>query len=335
MTRDEFVRRREPSWKELEALLSRAGGLHNLSGAELLRLGSLYRRLTADLAYARQRFADPNLSEYLNRLAQRGYARVYVSRRGGTKVMPFLKHTFPLTLKRNAWLFLLAIALFYGPSLFAYFHVMANPDATEIFMSRDFYVMAQQRIDAEVAAEQVTSETTSLVSAAVMTNNIRVSMLCFAGGATCGLLTLFVLLTNGLMLGSFAGMFQQAGLGYTMWTSILPHGVSELTAICLAGAAGLRLAKGILLPGNMYRGDALVKGAKESAALFAGSVLLLVIAGIIEGFLSFTDAPDALKWTVTIVTGLFCLLYLVVLPSRTKVAPAGEGQNTAASLSRK
>lgn len=299
-------------------LLERPGGMKSLSGTELLRLGSLYRRLTADLAYARQRFADPDLHEYLNRLAQRGYARVYVSRQGGTKVAPFLARTFPMALKRNWKIALLATAMFYVPSVFAYFHVLSNPDATEIFMNRDFFVMAQERIESKVAAPEVSSEMTSMISAEVMTNNIRVSMLCYAGGATAGILTLFVLLTNGLMLGSFAGLFSHAGMGYTMWTSILPHGVSELTAICLAGAAGLRLAKGALLPGDLRRGAAFVMGAKESAVILGGSILLLVIAGIIEGFLSFTPAPDWLKWSVTGLTALFCLLYLVVLPMRLK-----------------
>lgn len=318
MTRDEFVKRREGSWKELEGLLARHGGVRNLSGSELLRLGSLYRRLTADLAFARQRFADPQLNEYLNRLAQRGYSRVYVTRRGGTRIREFLSYTFPATLRRNWKMFLLATAMFYGASIYAYFHVLANPDATEIFMSRDFFVMAQERIDSKVAVPEVSAEMTSQVSAEVMTNNIRVSMLAYAGGAAAGILTLFVLLMNGLMLGSFAGLFHHAGLSYTMWTTILPHGVSELTAICLAGAAGLRLAKGALLPGNLRRGDAFVLGAKESVVILGGSIFLLIIAGIIEGFLSFTVAPDWMKWSVTGITALFCLLYLVVLPMRLK-----------------
>ncbi|MEO7453438.1 MAG: stage II sporulation protein M [Fimbriimonadales bacterium] len=317
MTREEFIRRREPSWRELEGLLKR-GSLQQLQGHELLKMGSLYRRLTSDLAYARQRYADPELAEYLNRLAQRGYAKVHVSRTGGTKLFPFLAHTFPLVLRRNWKLFLLATAIFYLPGVFAYFHVLSNPDSTEIFMNRDFFVAVQDRIEAKTAAPLVTDELTSQVSAEVMTNNVRVSMMCYAGGAAGGILTLFVLFYNGLMLGSFAGLFHHADLGYLMWTSILPHGVSELTAICLAGAAGLRLAAGALLPGRMRRGDSFVKGAKESVVILGGSIVLLFVAGIIEGFISFTDAPDALKWSVTITTAILCFLYLVVLPMRVR-----------------
>ena len=315
MTRDEFVRRREPSWKELEDLLSRAGGLRKLNGTELLRLGSLYRRLTADLAYSRQRFADPALNEYLNRLAQRGYSRVYVTRKGGSKIVPFLTRGFPLMLRKNVKIFLLALALFYAPSIFAFFHVIENPDAAEVFMDREFFEMARGRIESGVAADVVSGDETAIVSAAVMTNNIQVSMICFAGGALIGLPTLYALLANGLMLGSFAGMFHSAGMGYTMWTSILPHGVCELTAICLAGAAGLRLASSIVLPGKRRRAESIKIGAQESISLLGGSILLLVIAGIIEGFLSFTEAPDALKWGVTIGTALFCVVYLIVLPA--------------------
>jgi uncharacterized membrane protein SpoIIM required for sporulation len=317
MTREEFVRRRESSWRELEGMLKR-GSLHQLKGPELLRLGSLYRRLTADLAYARQRYADPELAEYLNRLAQRGYAKVHVSRTGGTKLFPFLMRTFPSLLWRNWTLVALATAAFYLPALFAYFHVQSNPDATEIFMNRDFLVAVQERIEAKTAAPVVSEELTSQVSADVMTNNIRVSMTAYAGGAAAGLLTLFVLLFNGIMLGSFAGLFHSADMSYLMWTSILPHGVSELTAICLAGAAGLRLAKGALLPGRMRRGEAFIKGAKESVILLGGSIFLLIIAGIIEGFISFTEAPAGLKWSVTAATAVFCFVYLVILPLRVR-----------------
>jgi uncharacterized membrane protein SpoIIM required for sporulation len=138
--------------------------------------------------------------------------------------------------------------------------VRGDESAVEMFMGADFMRMVQERIATGQAVSEVVGAETAVVSAAVMTNNILVSMLCFGGGMLAGTLTVYALFSNGLMLGSFAAMYHNAGLSFTMYTSILPHGICELTAICLSGAAGLRLAGGILLPGQLPRRRSVADG---------------------------------------------------------------------------
>lgn len=316
MTKDEFIRRRQPAWKELEGLLSRIEptGLRSLKGPELLRLGALYRRLTGDLAYARGRFADENLIGYLNRLAQKGYSHVYSPDKAKGGLLHFLAVSFPSTMRRRWKLVIFSCALMYLPALFAFAYVYEQPSNAEIFMGGTFVDMASDRMSQGVAAPEITDQEMGAVSANVMTNNIRVSILAFGGGALIGVLTVTVLFQNGLMLGSFAALFHSSGDGFLLWTSILPHGVCELSAICIAGAAGLRLAGGIVFPGRRTRRRSIPEAAGEAAVLFGGSVLLLIIAGIIEGFLSFTDAPANVKWAITGATTLFCVFYLILLP---------------------
>ncbi len=292
-------------------------GLERLSGPELLKLGALYRRLTGDLAYARQRYADESLVVYLNRLAQRGYSQVYAAHKEKRQgFFNFFFQTFPGVLRRRMALFAFVTILMYAPAVYSFVAVRRDETAAEVFMSGGFREMVHDRISRGVAADTVEGSATAALSAAVMVNNITVSMVCFAGGALLGITTIGNLFKNGLMLGTFAAMFHNAGMASVVWTSILPHGVCELTAICLAGTAGLRLAGGILFPGQLPRRRSVPKAARESLVLFGGSVFLLVIAGTIEGFLSFTAAPAMLKWAITLTTFVFCVFYLLVLPFR-------------------
>ena len=156
-------------------------------------------------------------------------------------------------MRRNMRLFGVSTAVFLLPALAAFILTIQNVASVEYMMGAGFLEMVYERIEEGHAVPGVHGEEMAVVSAAVTTNNIQVSMLCFAGGALLGTLTLYALFTNGLMLGSFAGLFHMEDMGGLMWTTILPHGIPELTAIVLSGMAGLRLAAGILLPGRLPR----------------------------------------------------------------------------------
>jgi uncharacterized membrane protein SpoIIM required for sporulation len=135
-------------------------------------------------------------------------------------------------------------------------------------------------------------------SSAIMTNNIMVCFVTFAAGITAGIGTIFMLFNNGLMLGTIATVCARYHLSLSLWSFIAAHGALELPSIMLAGAAGLRLAAGILFPGMLRRKDALALAGLEAVQLVAGTIPLLTIAGTLEAFLSPTHAPSALKFGV-------------------------------------
>jgi uncharacterized membrane protein SpoIIM required for sporulation len=135
-------------------------------------------------------------------------------------------------------------------------------------------------------------------SSAIMTNNIGVCFAAFAGGITAGLGTIYLLFFNGLMLGTIATVCARYHLSLSLWSFVAAHGALELPSIMLAGAAGLRLAAGMLFPGMLRRRDALALAGLEAVQLVAGTIPLLVIAGTLEAFLSPTHAPNALKFSV-------------------------------------
>ena len=132
----------------------------------------------------------------------------------------------------------------------------------------------------------------------IMTNNITVCFITFAGGITAGLFTLYSLFNNGLMLGAIAVVCRQHHMALSLWSFVAAHGALEIPSIMIAGAAGLRLAAGILFPGMLRRRAALALAGLEAVQLVAGTIPLLIIAGTLEAFLSPTHAPIALKFAV-------------------------------------
>ena len=148
-------------------------------------------------------------------------------------------------------------------------------------------------------------------SSFIMTNNIQVSFLAFAGGVTGGLLTVYVLLFNGLLLGGITGLTAHYGIGLGLWTFVIGHGVLELSAIFITGGAGLMMGWAMLNPGLLRRRDALMLAARKAVLLVLGCIPVLITAGVIEGFLSPNAAiPWPVKWTVGVLSGLLFYGYL-------------------------
>jgi uncharacterized membrane protein SpoIIM required for sporulation len=135
-------------------------------------------------------------------------------------------------------------------------------------------------------------------SSQIMTNNIMVCFLTFAGGITAGVFTLFSLFNNGIMLGIIAVVCARHHMALSLWSFIAAHGALELPAIMLAGAAGLRVGAGILFPGMLRRRDSIALGGSEGVQLIVGTIPMLIVAGTFEAFLSPTHIPVAIKFSV-------------------------------------
>jgi uncharacterized membrane protein SpoIIM required for sporulation len=150
-----------------------------------------------------------------------------------------------------------------------------------------------------------------LASSMIMTNNISVTFTAFAFGIFCGLGTVYVLAFNGLMVGTLAALCHIHGLDVPFWSFVLPHGVIELTAIWIAGGAGLLLGSGLVAPGDLPRRDALVRRGRRSIELILGCVPLLVVAGVVEGFVSPSHVPAGLKFATALVLLILLLFYLL------------------------
>ncbi len=312
MSQRVFVQRRSGAWESLDGLLARAQkrGIQALSADELIRLGRLYRWVTSDLAFAQGHGFDPALVLYLNRLTARAHAFVYGgSVEGGSdRIATFFGRTFPREFRRSFGYIGICIAITVLSSMIAYAVIASHP-------SDAYSLLPKALVPGHIAKSlhnsnfAFSAQESSMMSAAIITNNIKVAFVAAGGGITLGLATIWIILENGLMLGGLGALYSNAGFGYDFWATVAPHGVIELTAIQVAGAAGLLIGAGVLYPGNLRRHDALVQNARRAGVLVVGAAAMLVFAGTIEGFFSPLRFAPEIRIAVGTATAVLLLVY--------------------------
>jgi uncharacterized membrane protein SpoIIM required for sporulation len=179
-------------------------------------------------------------------------------------------------------------------------HPLVTEDLWNVIEKHQMWQDSAQHFSAVAASE-------------IATNNIRVSILSFVLGISFGFGTVFVLVTNGLSIGTLLGLCKTYGLENRLWSFVAAHGVLELTAVFISGGAGLVLGKALLFPGRYRRVDALRLVATDAACLFAGCIPLLLLAGSIEGFVSpRTDLSPNIKYWISLATACFLVFYLLL-----------------------
>jgi uncharacterized membrane protein SpoIIM required for sporulation len=307
-----FVTARRARWDRLSALVDRAArrGVRALPPEEIDELALAYRAATSDLAIARTRGENAAVLEHLNRLTARAHSVVYVAtaRTGWSRFADFVVRGFPREVRRS-WAPIGFCALVTIVSaLVAYGSVWADPTNVHALLpGMDLPPVDRALHDSNFGFDRAYSPA---VASEVITNNVKVAAIAFAGGMTGGLLTGWIILTNGLMVGALGALYVKAGFGPDFWATIAPHGVIELSAIQIAGGAGLVLAGGYLRPGRARRADALVAAARRAGTLVMGVALMLCVAGTIEGFVSPQRLPIPMRDLIGAITAVALVLYL-------------------------
>jgi uncharacterized membrane protein SpoIIM required for sporulation/uncharacterized RDD family membrane protein YckC len=322
-----LLRRQKPEWDEYAALLetARRHGLNHLGERRVSRFATLYREIAADLARARTYGGSRELVYSLERLVGSGHNLLYRPPvRSWRRFHHWIVAGFPALVRRRWVPVALAAALFYGPALVSFAAVRADPPLAREMMPAVMIARAEEAPAKQARGEgyvEMPEVHMPALASELISNNVQVTFAAFAGGIAAGLGSVFILVLNGVHLGSAAALFANHQASLHLWTFVAPHGVIELTAICIAGGAGLWMGSALLLPGRRTRREVLVERAREAVSLIAGTTILLVVAGFIEGFISPSALPAEVKFAFA---GLFAVLLVAYL------ALGGRGEEDAA-----
>jgi uncharacterized membrane protein SpoIIM required for sporulation len=322
---NQWILKRRPHWDRLSSLLAQSdsSGLGQLSRAELQEMALLYRQVAADLSVLRQDSTARTYAEHVNQLLARAHHIIYSGRKTNLlTVFRFLRDEYPAIFQRQIGYVLASLLVSVAWGLLGVAITDARPDFMRHFVGPAMIATMERH---QMWTESIVSVAPQMTSH-IMTNNLSVSFVTFAGGIAFGLGTFFYLFVNGMMLGVIAAACHQYGMSVLLWSFVAPHGSLELPSILIAGGAGFRLGHAMLFPGALRWKESVARGGIEATRLVSGIIPLLVIAGCLEGFFSPSHAPIWLKFTVGGL--LFTLLNLwlfrpVKTAAGTEAAPPG------------
>jgi uncharacterized membrane protein SpoIIM required for sporulation/uncharacterized RDD family membrane protein YckC len=308
-------------WGAFAELLDRVrarGGLRALGEDEVSAFVAQYRELTVDLARLRtaSRGRDPDALFYLSRLVGAGHNLLYRQRPAGTReAWRYLTVGVPREVRRSWLPVSLAAFLLFAPGVATYAAIVRDPSLGPRLVSPGMIARAEGAAERERRGGGYLPERDAelrgpLMTSMIMTNNLRVALSAFAGGMTAGVGTVLALVFNGFALGGPLAVYRNLGVLSNILGFVAAHGVIELTAIVLAGGAGLLVGSAILLPGALARRDAFFVRGRRALRLVAGSAALLVVAGVIEGTISPSPLPHATKYAVSAATAVLLVVYL-------------------------
>lgn len=329
-----LVRGRKGEWDAYRELVAQARkrGLQRLSESRARSFGRLYRALAADLARARTYGAPAAVVLALEKWAGAGHNLLYGQERKASgnprRVARWLVSGLPQAVRR-AWRTVALVALLlFGPMVATYQAVRADPALARSIMPAEMLARAENtpQGDIDAAYLDVPSGAMPMLASGVMTNNLGVAFTLFASGILAGAGSAAVLVLNGVFLGAAFGLYANQQVLAVILAFVAPHGVMELTAICLAGAAGLMLGSAVLAPGRRTRRAALVERGGAALSVLGGSAALLVVAGVVEGFYSPSSLPAAAKFSFGAASAVLLALYFAVAgrksPTAATAAPA-------------
>jgi uncharacterized membrane protein SpoIIM required for sporulation len=304
-----WLAKRKPHWQRLEQLVDRSGrrGVTALGHDELQELGLLYRQTASDLATVREDITSRAFTSYLNQLLSRAHNLIYMGRSPKwSSIVSFYVDTYPRIFRETFPLVLLSALVFVAGGLAGavvtlhdpgFAHQILGPQMTETIEKREMWTHSILAIK-------------PMAASGIMTNNITVGFAMFAAGITAGLGTLWMLLTNGLQIGVLAVATARAGMALQLWDFVAAHGALELPAIFIAAGAGLEIARGLLFPGMMARKDSLREAGNRATKLLLGTIPLLVVAGVIEAYVSPVKIATPLKFLLSAALFTALALYL-------------------------
>lgn len=302
----QFRQEREEGWRQLEALVRQAEkkGLRSLEAADVFELPHLYKAALSSLSVARAISLDKNVVDYLENLTTRAYFLLYGHQRpAGEAFIQLMKSSVPRAVRAVKTELVVTCIVFFLGLFAAFFLVLDSPDWYFTFVAQE---LAGGRVPSSSAEELMAVlypkeediQGLDIFATQLFTHNARIGLMAFALGFALGMPTVWLIFTNGTMLGAFLALYHSKGLLPELGGWLFIHGTTEILAILLCGAAGLAIARHYIFPGKLSRMAALSRYGKQAALVAFGCIIMFLIAGLLEGFGRQLVQSDAARYSI-------------------------------------
>jgi len=306
-----FVRQNKDKWAAFENGLINKGQLHPDE------LSNLYIEITDHLSYAKTFYPGSNTQIYLNTLASRAHQKIYKTKRESrNRIVHFWKTEFPTMFKQHHRELLISFLVFAFFAAVGAFSAANEGDFVRSILGNGYVNMTLENIEKGDPMAVYKEQGAFNMFLGITINNIKVAIYAFAFGIFLGVGTLYILLQNGIMLGSFQYFFYEEGLLWESARTIWIHGTIEISVIIIAGCAGLVLANGILFPGTYTRLESFKRGVKNGLKIMVSTVPFFIVAGFLEGFVTrHTEMPDWLAIFIILTSLTLIIYYYIIYPN--------------------
>lgn len=305
-----FIRQNIEKWRDVQLIVEDA------IDASPDRQADAYIDLTSDLAFAQTHFPDSRITLYLNGLASALHNMIYRNKREPlSRIWTFWTQEIPQTMYEARGALLTSFVIFMVSVIIGAVSQLGDSEFSRLILGDEYVDMTLRNIanGEPMAVYNGASEAPMFLQ--ITLNNVWVSFVIFVMGIFTSFGTGYFLFQNGVMLGSFQTFFFMQGLGFESMLAIWLHGTLEISAVIVAGAAGISLGNGWLFPGTYSRMRSFMQGACRGLKIIIGTVPIFITAGFIEGFATrHTEWPDALRLTVILLSLAFVITYYIVIP---------------------
>ena len=307
-----FIRQNISKWRGAEIVVETAGD------SDATELADTYIDVSSDLAFAQTHYPESKITVYLNNLASALHNEIYRSDRyRWSRLLTFWTDEVPRTMWEARRELFLSFVIFVVSAFVGFFSQMLDPEFCRIILGDGYVDMTLQNIAEGEPMAVYNGDPEDAMFGMITLNNVKVSFITFVLGVFTSLGTGFILFQNGVMLGSFQTFFAQHGLLWQSALAVWLHGTLEISAIIVAGAAGIAMGNGWLFPGTYPRLTSFRRGARRGLRIVIGTVPVFVLAGFIESFLTrHTEWPDLLRLTIILSSLAFVTYYYIVLPKK-------------------
>ena len=309
MRESDFIRKNSTRWQGIEDSLK-------TTSAEPDQLKEIFVQVTDDLSYSRTFYPNRSVRVYLNDLAQRIFYTIYYRKQVGTLLRTsFWLEELPLLMYAARRDMLIAFLVFWGAFLAGALSSAMDPDFPKLILGESYVEMTEQNIASGDPMAVYKSRGQFDMAFGITANNLYVAFLSFISGIFIAVGSLMIMISNGIMVGAFQYFFVQKGLFLESFLTIWVHGTLEISAIIIAGGAGITMGRGLAFPGTYTRAQAFQQSARRGLKIFFGISPVILLAAVFESFLTrYTQTPDWVRGIFIFSCLSFILVYFIWFP---------------------